>query len=210
MSPSPPGRTSIAVPIAFLTCKYPLTSCNASLDINHTLSSSSPSFTTTEHLLSDFRRGWRPNGEAVTSVRLTESDDRADDDKGESVGANECLREELAAGLLVAGPADLRGLEEMSARVGRSASDGELSRGDANKRGSSLPFPFNPDNDGGESSSSTRRVVQGFGSASCSARLSEDFNLCARLFPREQSSGRVKSSARERLRTDGVGERYFL
>jgi hypothetical protein len=45
------------------------------------------------------------------------------------------------------------------------------------------PFPFDLDNDRGEPSSLTRRVVQEAGSTSYSGRLSKDFDLRVRLFP---------------------------
>jgi len=180
---SPPERTSIAAPVAFLTCKYPLTSCNASLDINHILSPSSPSFTTTEQPLSDFRRGRQSRGEAVASVRPTEGDGRTGGSRGKSFGADARLQEYLAVDLLVARPTGFRRLGKRSARAGRSASEGELSRRDADEGAISLPFPFDLDDGGGESDSLTRLVVQEAGSTSCSARVSKDFDLRRRLIP---------------------------
>jgi hypothetical protein len=75
-------------------------------------------------------------------VRPTEGDDRTGVDRHGLVGADARLQEYLMVDLLVARPVDFRGLGERSASAGRSASEGELSRGDVNEGGSSLSFPF--------------------------------------------------------------------
>jgi len=160
---------SIAAPVAFLTCKYPLTSCKASLDIYHTLSSSSPSLTTTEHPFSSFGRELR--GESIANIRRAEGD-------GRRVSANVDVRlqgEPVADLPLPA--ADLLGPGE---RIGRPNPGGEESHGDAIKDGGALSSPL----DFGEGGY-TLRVTQEVWPSSYLAMGSKDLERRVRLLPRE-------------------------
>lgn len=109
-----PEGISIATPLAFLTCKYPLRSRNAPLDMNHTVSSSSPSITTMEHVLSDVGRRQEGRGRAFAGFRRVENG---------SVKVDARLREESIDDLVLP-VEDFPGLGARSERGDKSCGPG--------------------------------------------------------------------------------------